>query len=499
MKNILLAIIVISLVLPVAACSGAPQAESTATPTVSTDTPVPSVPASVTPSPTPQPSPTVTPTSTVPPPSKPSYVISAQLDYAYRHLSVEEALTIPNPSDEPIPELVLVVQPNNYPGVFTLREIVWGDGNSVEAYTLQGIRLRIPLDEPLAPRDERTLSLRYELQMPPLVQSEEVGPTPFGYTTRQINLVDWYPFVPPYQPGEGWVVHNPWYYGEHLVFPVADFDIALTLKNAPNGTMVAASSLDQGDGETHRYHLENGRNFVFSVSPSYHRYEQQVGDTTVLGYVFGQYQSPGVAAFDATVESFELYSELFGPYEQPSLTMVQGDFLHDMEYQGLHFLSRGFFNTYDDKMGSFLITIAAHETAHQWWYGIVGNNQALEPWLDEALATYSERLFYEHLYPDALTWWTEQRVHFYQPSGWVDSALHYTDGYRPYRDAVYLRGALFLHDLRAVIGDEAFFAFLKDYTATYRYQLVDREDFFNTLSKHSQADLNDLLAIYFQE
>jgi len=45
-----------------------------------------------------------------------------------------------------------------------------------------------------------------------------------------------------------------------------------------------------------------------------------------------------------------------------------------------------------------LIDIGVHETAHQWWFASVGNNQALEPWLDEALATYSERLFYEKNY-----------------------------------------------------------------------------------------------------
>jgi aminopeptidase N len=31
----------------------------------------------------------------------------------------------------------------------------------------------------------------------------------------------------------------------------------------------------------------------------------------------------------------------------------------------------------------------AHEVAHRWWYGLVGNHSVYEPWLDEALATYS--------------------------------------------------------------------------------------------------------------
>jgi len=44
---------------------------------------------------------------------------------------------------------------------------------------------------------------------------------------------------------------------------------------------------------------------------------------------------------------------------------------------------------------NYLTTLSVHETAHQWWDGLVGTDQALEPWLDEALATYAERIFYQ--------------------------------------------------------------------------------------------------------
>ena len=33
-----------------------------------------------------------------------------------------------------------------------------------------------------------------------------------------------------------------------------------------------------------------------------------------------------------------------------------------------------------------------HEVAHQWWYGIVGNDEFHDPWLDEGFATWTERL-----------------------------------------------------------------------------------------------------------
>jgi aminopeptidase N len=97
----------------------------------------------------------------------------------------------------------------------------------------------------------------------------------------------------------------------------------------------------------------------------------------------------------------------------------------------------------------------------------VGNDQAEEPWLDEALATYSERLFYERTYPEALDWWWAYRVNYYEPRGWVDGSIYNPEGYRAYRDAVYLNGATFLEELRQQVGEAAFFAFLQDYTARY--------------------------------
>ena len=35
---------------------------------------------------------------------------------------------------------------------------------------------------------------------------------------------------------------------------------------------------------------------------------------------------------------------------------------------------------------------ASHEVAHEWFYGLVGNDQGRDPWLDEAFATYAEAL-----------------------------------------------------------------------------------------------------------
>jgi len=432
------------------------------------------------------------------PDKRPNYVISAVLDYAWRFLTVEQEVTIPNISYDIISELMLIVQPNWRPDVFNLTDITWESGEPIQSYVIDGIQLRILLVDPLKPGESVRLSLAYEIKVPPILTSEDFGPNPFGYTSRQMNFTDWYPFVPPYIEGDGWLVHNPWYYGEHLVYPTADFDVTIQMHNVPANTLIAASALDLDEGDSAKYHIEGARNFVWSVSPEYRVFQENVGDTTVFGYTFPYDVVPGEAAFKATVNAIEVYNEIFGEYPFSVMTQVQADFDHGMEYSGLYFLSKGFYNTYDGTPSTYLVAIAAHETAHQWWYGLIGNDQAMEPWLDEALCTYSEKLFYEKLFPRSINWWEYSRVNYYDPKGWVDSTIYNTTSYRAYRDAVYLQGARFLDELRGRVGDEVFFPFLKDYVHQNAYQLVTADDFFNTLDEHSDEDWEDLLAIYFE-
>jgi aminopeptidase N len=114
-----------------------------------------------------------------------------------------------------------------------------------------------------------------------------------------------------------------------------------------------------------------------------------------------------------------------------------------MEYDGLIFLSSDFYKQYNGTARSNLATIGVHEIAHQWWFSLVGNDHALEPWLDEALSTYSERIFYENNYPANISWWWQFRVDYFKPTGYVDGSI-YQYGFFPqlYQCRVLSRRAL---------------------------------------------------------
>lgn len=303
-------------------------------------------------------------------------------------------------------------------------------------------------------------------------------------------------------------MHSPGTVGEYLVYDAGDYAVSIRLVGAPAHTLIAASAEAQIEGDTYSYHLASARSFAWSASDRYQVFDAEAqtlsGVIQVKSYVFPEHAQAGERAAQVSAQALALYAELFGPpasgaYPHPGLAVVEADFFDGMEYDGLYFLGRDYYDTYDGTSQNYLVSLSAHETAHQWWYGIVGNDQAMEPWLDEAFCTYSERLFYEHYYPELVSWWWEYRVNRFIPQGWVDSAIYDHSSFRPYVNAVYLRGALFLEQLRTQIGDEAFFAVLREYTAFFAGRQATTRNFFDILKGHTKVDVSPLVSNYFKD
>lgn len=447
---------------------------------------------------------TVTPVPTSAPAlERPQYVIDLQLNYSTKAASVNQTIAYPNWSGETLEELVLAVQPNLWSGGFSLKSLAI-DENPITNYTLETLsqRLEIPLPQPLPPGGTITITMSYGLILPQMQaysNPNEVRPQIYGYSERQLNLVDWYPFVVPYQPGEGWILHNPWYYGEHLVYDTADFDVTVTFTDGSSPQIASSGAeVESGSADSRRFTLEAGRTFALSISTLYKVAQRQVGGVTVYAYFFGFYDAPGEAMLQTTVEAMQVFIEKFGPYRHKTMTAVQGDFNDGMEYSAFYFVSRDYFNLYDNTPKNYLVIISAHETAHQWWFDAVGDDQALEPWLDETLATYSERIYYETIHPDLVDWWWDYRYFEFQKAGYVDTQIYDGGGQRPYWDKTYLTGARFMEALREKVGDEIFFAFLKDYYTQFIGKRATAADFFRVFRETSNTDISDLMAEYFQ-
>jgi hypothetical protein len=422
-------------------------------------------------------------------PSK--YTLSVMLDYAGHVLMADETIHYSNSTGGILNNLVLAVEPNLWKDCFFPGRISV-NGQTVSNFTLTSNRLEIPLPAPLSPDVAMDLFMHFELHLP----AADVYHV-FGYNDYQINLVDWYPFIVPYVTGQGWLFHPPANVGEHLAYDVENFDMTLHLTDLNLHAVIAAS----GPAETitfgWRYRMKNVRSFAFSASTEYKTASTKVNGTTIKSYSFDSENAQGQTVLGEVAKALMTFNTLFGPDPYPSLSIVESPFYDGLEYDGLFFLSRDYYTAENGTVLNNLIDIAVHETAHQWWFGSVGNDQAMEPWLDEALATYSERLFYEQNYPDVNAWGAF-RITVNNPTGWVDMDIYHGVDFRTYANAVYLRGAQFLQALRERVGEQAFFAFLKDYAAQMAGKRATASDFFRILRLHTSADISDLMAGFFQ-
>jgi hypothetical protein len=486
------------------ACQPAPGPDPASQPPAPAQTSTPTPPESGPPlnQPEPTPSESANPTHLTPDTSHltPLYILDTFINYDAKTVSVTQSIDYANNTGVALDDIVLAVVPNLWTGVFRLESLTIHELLEPE-YELDGQRLTIQLPDPLPPNASIRIDIDYTLNPPahnPNPDPNLVRPDIFGYTANQMNLVDWYPFIVPYD--DGWLLNRPWFYGEHLVYNLADIEVTLTFSDAARAPVVASSgAVTQTDGIATTYRLNAGRTFALSMSREYQVANAEIDGIQVNSYYLPFFETGGKASLNATLDAIETYTRLFGPYQHESLAVVQGQFDDSMEFDGLYFHSYSFYNLYDGTERNQLVTIAAHETCHMWWFGAVANDQANHPWLDESLATYCELLFYEDHYPDAVNWWWEYRITFHNPQGKIDNPVSTYGGFTPYTNATYRRGALFLHDLRERMGDEAFFAFLQDYYIQMTGKRATPDDFFRILAEHNATDISDLLSEYFSQ
>lgn len=422
------------------------------------------------------------------------YDLDMTLDYAQHTVSVVQHITFFNRTNQAMNELLLLIPPRYFAGAYSQGNI---SGDLVGQSREDGIQTMLSLEPALEPGASTQIQIIFTLILP---NRQGV----FGWSDMQTNLVDWFPLIPPFDPATGWHVNERvvdatnTIVGEYIAAESADFNLRLRLTGAIQDLTIAASSEGKEQPGYIEFQLPLARSFSLSVSDRFVMQEVQHEEVTIRTYVFPQHREAGQAIIEVAKNALDMFAELFYPYPRQTLSLVAADFLHNMETDGMLLISKGVIDFYRDAPLNNLTILIPHEISHQWLYSMVGNDPAREPWLDEAFATYSEALYFEHFQPDQLNWWWQNRVEGFKPSGWVDSSTSIPGGYTAYRDAVYLNGAKFLQDLRELVGDEAFFAAITQYVGDNTYKIASGNDFFNAIRKHSDADLNALLRQFFE-
>jgi aminopeptidase N len=176
----------------------------------------------------------------------------------------------------------------------------------------------------------------------------------------------------------------------------------------------------------------------------------------------------------------------FGPYPFPDYQLVvTDDELEDpIEAQGMSIFGA---NHLDGRRTHERLVV--HELAHQWF----GNSLTIADWshiwLNEGFATYAEWLWSEaagkrSAATHAREWHARVAA---QPA---DLVLADPGPARMFDERVYKRGALVLQALRGRIGDEPFFALLREWTARHRHATVTTAQFVELAGRHAGTDLS---------
>ncbi|MHB8625303.1 MAG: M1 family aminopeptidase [Aggregatilineales bacterium] len=399
------------------------------------------------------------------------YTANAQIDLSVHSVTGSLVVDYRNDTGAALSDLVFRIVAAETPNSFILNGL--DTGSSDDSFTLNGSRLTITFHQPLSSEASAKVKLDFMIRVPSIAVAALAKNGYFGYSDRQLNLGDWLPAVAPYRSGQ-WLVPHPWpTIGETDVTDAARYVVTLTVSgvgaDADKVLVAGPGAVEHPDAATWRFTLDHGRNFALSVSTSYTVRRAVTPDGISVELYTFDHPSLGHGpdyVLQTAQDALTRYAELYGPCAYKRVVLVQGDFPDGMEFSGIVFIGTSWFTTYNGQPDTWLTLITVHELAHQWWYSSVGDDQSQTPFMDEAFAVYSELLYLEQAYPGLDQWWWNFRVKVYQPEGYVDSSVYDFTSQRLYVNAVYLRGALMLNDVRTAIGDTAFIAWLRAYAHT---------------------------------
>ena len=204
-----------------------------------------------------------------------------------------------------------------------------------------------------------------------------------------------------------------------------------------------------------------------TASPDYRTKSRTVAGTIVR--VYYRPGAPGAKMLDAAAKAFSELRARLGPYPYPTLKVVQSAGGYGMESPRLIWIPTGVAT-------SNLRYLATHETAHQWFYGLVGNDQASEPFDDEAAADFAARsVLGMRRGSRCATTTLDRRIYDYSS--------------KCYYEAIYIQGGNLLDDARKAMGSTAFWAAVRGYLADNRGQIVTSRTLLDALDAATPVDL----------
>lgn len=363
-----------------------------------------------------------------------------------------------------------------------------------------GTVLKVKLARPILPGKTSTLSFGFNGQVP--VQIRRSGRD--NAEGISYSMTQWYPKVAAYDH-QGW--HADPYVGREFYGEWGDFHVSLTLDSsftvAATGLLKNAAEIGHGyaartkvqkgmGGRTKwLFEARNVHDFAWAADPDYKHITAQVPEGPLLHFFYEdkpELETTWKELPAYMVKSFQFMAAHFGAYPYPQFTFAQGGD-GGMEYPNLTLL------TGKRRLGS-LVGTSVHESVHNWYYGMLGSDEASFPWMDEGFTEYASSEVMQRLFDtkgdphlDAYKGYyaLADRGEVHEPMS--THADHFTTNFG-YGATAYSKGEMFLHQLAPVIGDRNVHEGLLRYYAACRFKHPEPIDVQRVMEKQSGLQLD---------
>lgn len=381
----------------------------------------------------------------------------------------------------------------NKPGYTLINEVKTADKNQDILYTFGFQLLNVTLPRSILPNESFSLWIDFETAITNN-QSYRLNYFYDSKISHVISLCNFYPILAVFDEKDGWNLEPIYFIGDPFYSDLANYFINITLsseyKVASSGQLIDQTTIV--NQIRYSYQLLNARDFTFALCPDYIKETSSFGNTSINVYYLpmdsGNWSG---SAIDYAKYSLSLFTDLYGPYPYPTYSVAStfGNY-GGMEWPGLVYIQSGY---------QYTEMTIVHETAHQWFYNVVGNDQIDEGFLDEMTVVYSswyyyeERYDYKEFYPSYAMRAAEMNDPEEFPEGLVvnrsiNEIIDTDLDEQYYWETAYRKGPAILHLLRTYIGDENFFKALRDYYNSNYFQIATFRDLIESFNKY--VDIN---------
>ena len=380
------------------------------------------------------------------------------------------------------------------------------DGKDLD-YDAVGTVLEVKLADPIAPGQTVTFDMEWEGQVPLQIRrSGRDNAEGIRYTMTQ-----WFPKMAEYDY-QGW--HADEYIGREFYGVWGDYEIKISIDKdyIIGGTGYLQNQLEIGHGYedegqtvnkaiidgklTWHFVAPNVHDFAWAADPDYVHDKLTMESGLVLHFFHqkGQNVKNWENLMPLTERAFEYASANFGQYPYKQFSVIQGGD-GGMEYPMSTMIT--------GNRGS-LLGVTVHEAMHDWYHGVLGNNEALTPWMDEGFTSYASSRIINHLNSNTRGPGSNKMQELgsragqgsylrIAKSGREEPMSTHSDHYDlngAYSSAAYGKGAVWMSQMGYVIGEEARDKALLEYFDTWKFKHPNPNDVLRVFEKVSGLELD---------